>query len=194
MPNDNIMGIPTKACINGITKDDALEIKKIPTLESETNEIKNTTIPSLDERITALEQGGGGSEWFEIDVSTFTKAQEYINDIFYEEDGENYLKYNMILVKNEDAKILLKDTNIFDCFYMSTEVNAISNSSNFTIFSTYTDFNYIFYEQPNDDEHYLTDRKEVVFNPTDSTFNFTDSTNENSRTELKILIMGYNPE
>lgn len=68
MPNDNILGIPTKACVNGITKSDAIEIKKIPTLESETNEIKNNTIPSLDERVTALEQNSGSnSNWKTID-------------------------------------------------------------------------------------------------------------------------------
>lgn len=56
------MGLETRACINGLNKTDFENVKKIPTLETETDEMKNETIPALDERVTALEQGGGSSD------------------------------------------------------------------------------------------------------------------------------------
>ena len=94
MPNDNIMGIPTKACVNGITKADALEIKKIPTLESETTEIVNNTIPSLDNRITALEQGGSGGIEYEWNKIINDDILEYI-----EHDQEMYF-FNTDMILN----------------------------------------------------------------------------------------------
>ena len=85
--NDFIRGLATNPCINGITKTDALEIKKIPTLESETNDIINNTIPSLDDRITALENSSSSSgEWIKytnentitdiIDLTTYKSIKD----------------------------------------------------------------------------------------------------------------------
>ena len=94
-----ILGLETRACINGLNKTDFENVKQIPILESETNEIKNTTIPALDERVTALEQGGsGGSEWTELDVSTYNKAHAQVNTLF-DYDGDHYFtKKDMILI------------------------------------------------------------------------------------------------
>lgn len=106
--NDFIRGLATNPCINGITKADALEIKKIPELESETNEIVNNTIPSLDERVTALEQGGSSSNGY-----TFVPKQ-YISQVknqivdYNEEFGVYFAKTNMYVVI-----IIIPDTYYF---------------------------------------------------------------------------------
>ena len=189
------MGLETRACINGLDKTDFENVKQIPILESETNEIKNTTIPSLDERITALEQGGGGgNEWTEIDVSTFTKAQEYINEIFYEEDGETYIKYNMILYKDGNTNLFLKDTLMYDCYINTTQLNSVYGSTDFEFSNIFTDLDSIFNVETNDEEKFIVYKRKARFNTTNYTFSVSESEESENREILKILVMGYNLE
>lgn len=126
--NDFIRGLATNPCINGITKADALEIQKIPELESETNEIVNNAIPSLDERITALENGGSGtSEWIK-----FTN-QNTINDII------DLTSFKSI----KDIKIIFYSTNQGGSWVTQIEKNTYVGLLKFS--------NLEFYCFPNDD-------------------------------------------
>lgn len=122
MPNENIMGVPSNPCVNGITKADTLEIRKIPTLESETAEIINETIPSLDDRVTALEQGSGsGGDWIRytsentitdiVDINNY----KFIKDVKIEVTSDN-MSWVDICYKGSPSTALV---SVFSKHYIS---------------------------------------------------------------------------
>ena len=76
----NIFGIPIRHCINGITKDDKINID---------------SIPSLDERINALEQNDG-TVWTTVDYASQTSIQ-FAYSFFNYGTSEKYFKKDTII-------------------------------------------------------------------------------------------------
>lgn len=50
-PANAVLGVETKACINGISKSDAEMVREIPEIKSDINTINNTTIPEINQSI-----------------------------------------------------------------------------------------------------------------------------------------------
>lgn len=137
-PADAVLGVETKACVNGLTKTNAEDVKQIPIiksnvelLEDAVDLINDTTIPALDTRVTALENSSGGSEWEEVDVSTYTKAHNQVNTLF-DFDGDYYSnKYPMIIIYNQDIFFIKKNSAIraayTECYTTKVSFNALSN-------------------------------------------------------------------
>lgn len=180
------MGLETRACINGLNKTDFENVKKIPTLETETDEIKNETIPSLDDRITALEQGGGGNDysWSEfVTFKKFSELEEVINEYFeYDEYNETYiLKYDTVVKYIGFTKFVPKG---FDYFELSFFGNTIDNptSSDLRINAVRFNAQQFFFMQPQDDTKcFINEYKWTISNPSDATFTFVDYSQEMSR-------------
>lgn len=188
MPNENIMGIPTKACINGITKADSLEIKKIPTLESETSEMKNETIPSLDERITALEQGGsGGSEWEELDVSTYDKAHALLNTWFTTDGDHYFLKNDMMIWYGNKVHCVDKDSNINIATIRYIQFNETSAYVNIVENSFYV-ANVFVISSSQGQNYYNYTEKALKFNKTDWSISYTSFGSFTYRNRLRVFV------
>lgn len=51
-PADAVLGVETKACVNGISKSDAEMVREIPEIKNDIRTINETTIPAINEEIT----------------------------------------------------------------------------------------------------------------------------------------------
>lgn len=189
-----IMGLETRACINGLTKTDFENVKQIPVLESETNQIKNTTIPALDDRITALEQGGsgGGSEWEEVDVSTYNKANAQVNALFeLDENDRHETKYEMIVVFGTDVYHIKSGVKI-EIMGDDSQMFKISTSSTATqlqINTAYITLSNIFMAQSSYGGTYFTCYYYAVkINKSDGTVTVTNFTENKNRNILKVFV------
>ena len=175
----NIFGIPIRHCINGITKDDKINID---------------SIPSLDERITELENTSF-SEWVEVDVSTYNRANSLINDLFTFDGDHYFTKYDMMIryrtnlyyVKSGlDVNIPSSEITLSICHIVnSTNVYEITEDQ----ISVYT----IFFVATADTEFNYT--KEIfTINKSDSSMSFSSDTKLMYRNRLSVFVKDYHPQ
>ncbi len=175
-----IIPLVQKHCINGINKEDAENIREIP---------------ELDERVTALENASF-SEWTEIDVSTYQKANAYVSDLF-DFDGDHYFtKYNMIVTyrtgmyfvhKDLDINVSGNDTNIYSQSLFNSTDNCYINEEIVTTRN-------IFFSNPNEGSQYLgITKNQIAFNKTNSAITFTTTASVMFRNRIRVFAIGYNP-
>ena len=172
------MGLETRACVNGLTKTDFENVKQIP---------------ALDDRITALEQGGSGGNdysWSEpVTFESFSNLENVMNQYFeYIEEYDDYiLKYDTIIVYDGYFKFVPKGFSYFDLSFSFSEIdNPISSNLRISAYNfNAQDF---FFTEPQDDTKFLFKKfKWVISNPTDATFTFNNYSGE----DLRILITFY---
>lgn len=183
------MGLETRACINGLNKTDFENVKKIPTLETETDEMKNETIPSLDDRITALEQGGsgGGSEWEEIDVSTYTKAHALLSTLFTT-DGDHYFpKKDMMIWYSNKVFYAYKGINIQHAYIQY--VNFITTTAYVNITEYMFSLSNIFERATSQGGTYFNYNLNVLkINRTDWSMTYESSSTYTNRSYIKVFV------
>ena len=183
-----IMGLNTRACINGLDKVDFENVKKITTLETETDEIKNETIPSLDDRITALEQGGSsGSEWQELDVSTYNKANALLNT-WFTTDGDHYFaKKDMMIWYNNNVYYANKDSNIQNDIIRFVKFNTTNTYIN--ILDNNFSLTNIFVNSTSQGQSYFNYNENVIkINRTDSTITYESSYYYTNRSYIRVFV------
>lgn len=172
-----ILSLSQRNCINGISKEDAENLK---------------TIPSLDERVTALEQGGsGGNEfsWSEpIIFEKFSELSNVINEYFeYDEKNDDYiLKYDTIVVYQAHSNFVPKGFSYFDLYFNFSDID---NPSSSTLRITTYNFNpqeFFFTEPEHDTKFFRNKYKWVISNPTDATFTYDNYSGEELREMVKF--------
>ena len=165
-------------CINGIDKQDAENIKEIP---------------ELDERVTALEMSSF-SEWTEIDVSTYQKANAYVEDLF-DFDGDHYFtKYNMVVTyrtgmyfvhKDLDIDVSGNSTNIYATYLHNGETSCYINEEVIRVKN-------IFFSNPVEGSENLNiSKNQIVLNKTNSEITYTTIGSVMYRNRLRVFVIGY---
>lgn len=173
-----IIPLVQKHCINGISKEDAENIKDIP---------------ELDERVTALESASF-SEWTEIDVSTYQRANGYVG-VLFDFDGDHYFtKYNMVVTyrigmffihKNMDINVPGNDTNIYTTYLHDSTTSCYINEEVITTRN-------IFFSNPVEGSQYLgITKNQIAFNKTNSEITYTTIGSNMYRNRIRVFAIGY---
>lgn len=181
-----IIPLVQKHCINGIDKKDANNLKDIPLIEE--------NVVDLNERVSALEMSSF-SEWTEIDVSTYQKANAYVSDLF-DFDGDHYFtKYNMVVTyrtgmyfvhKGMDINVPGNDTNIYAQFLFNSTDNCYINEEIITT-------NNIFFSNPSDGSQFLgITKNQIAFNKTNSEITYSSIGSVMYRNRIRVFVIGYN--
>ena len=179
MPVLNMFGVPLRHCINGITKDDKINID---------------SIPSLDERITDLENTPF-SEWVEVDVSTYNRANSLITDLF-PFDGDHYFtKYDMMIRYRTNLYYVKSglDVNITSSEITMSICHLVNSSTAYEITEDQISVYAIFFVASTDIEFNYT--KEVfTINKSDSSMNFESQSRTMYRNRLSVFVKDYHPQ
>lgn len=179
MPVLNMFGVPLRHCINGITKDDKVNID---------------SIPSLDERITDLENTPF-SEWVEVDVSTYNKANSLVNDLFTFDGDHYFTKYDMMIRYRTNLYYVKKglDIDVPSIEITMTVCHLTSSANDYMITEDEISVKSIFFVSSTDGT--VFNYKEDVFsiNKTDASMNLSSDTRTMYRNRLSVFVKGYEP-
>ena len=176
----NIFGIPIRHCINGITKDDKVNID---------------SIPSLDERITALENTPF-SEWVEVDVSTYNLANSLIDDLFTFDGDHYFTKYDMMIRYRTNLYYVKKG---LDVDVPSSEITMVvchlSSSSNAYIISEdQISVKAIFFISTTDGMTFNYTEDVLSIDKTDGTMTFSTDSRTMYRNRLSVFVKDDHPQ
>ena len=175
----NIFGIPIRHCINGITKDDKINID---------------SIPSLDARITDLENASF-TEWTEVDVSTYNNAHSYINDLFTFDDDHYFTKYDMMIRYRTNLYYVKKG---LDVDVPSSEITMVichlsSSNSAYIISEEEISVKAIFFVSTTDGMSFNYKEDVLSIDKTDGTMTFSTDSRLMYRNRLSVFVKGYEP-